>query len=182
MNDKLSDDDIIALIHTKLPRYKDSLITFLRDLPKINLVDAIKKKECVDVIYVYISCLDHTNSCFRFYSEAEFEAFKKILLSECSYLHIVYTSDDRSLFSSYIDNGVPLYMLDDMVRITWIIYQDSIADDDEKWNSFYKSHYDDYMLLLSMYLNENARFIESINKRLEAASDSDKLLAMIGDK
>lgn len=179
MNDKLSDDEIITLLHTKLPRYKDSLITFLRDLPKINLVDAIKKKEWFDVIYVYISCLDHSNFCFRFYSEAEFEAFKKILISECSCLHIVYTSDDRSLFSSYIDNGVPLYMLNDMVRITWIIYQDSIADDDEKWNSFYESHYDDYMALLSQYLNENARFIESINKRLEAASDSDKLLAMV---
>ena len=107
-------------------------------------------------------------------NKASFESLEKILALEYSYLRIVYTRDTYSLFSSYVDNGVPLYMLDDMVRITWIIYQDSIADDDEKWNSFYKSHYDDYMLLLSMYLNENARFIESINKRLEAASDSDK--------
>ena len=73
-------------------------------------------------------------------------------------------------------------MYNEILRITSKIYQDSIADDDEKWNDFYESNYDDYMALISKYLNENTRFIESINKRLETASDSDKLLAMINEE
>ena len=90
-------------------------------------------------------------------------------------------SDTYSAFSSYVNIG-SLCAYNEPLRITSKIYQDNIADDDEKWNDFCESNYDDYMTLLSEYLNENTRFIESINKRLEAASDSDKLLAMIGEK
>ena len=55
-----------------------------------------------------------------------------------------------------------------------------IADknSDEAWE-YYESYDNDYMFLLHDYLSNGARFAENLNKRLEAASDSDKLLAMI---
>ena len=160
------------------PNSKRALNMFLYGESKMIFVNIIKAKEFTGV---HVSSSNHSDLHFIFMNKASFESLEKILALEYSYLRIVYTRDTYSLFSSYVDIGASC-ACDEMLRITSKIYQDDIADDDEKWNNFCESHYDDYMALLSMYLNENARFIESINKRLEAASDSDKLLAMIGDK
>ena len=176
------DRDLVSKAMIAIPGSKHALNMFLHGRSKIIYLSVINRKEFIDV---YIESLNHSYLRFVFKNKASFESLEKILTLEYSYLRIVYTKDTHSatysVFSSYVNIG-SLCAYNEILRIASIIYQDSIADDDEKWNSFYESHYDDYMALLSEYLNENTRFIESINKRLEAASDSDKLLAMIGDR
>lgn len=184
MINEVSDTDrnLVSEAMMSTPGSKHSLNVFLHGRSKIIYVSIINRKEYIDV---YIYSLNHSDLRFIFINKASFESLEKILTSEYSYLRIVYTKDTRSdtysVFSSYV-NIEPLCAYNEILRITSKIYQDNIADDDEKWNNFCESNYDDYMVLLSEYLNENIRFIESINKHLEAASDSDKLLAMIGDK
>lgn len=180
MINEVSDTDrnLVSEAMTPMPGSKHSLNVFLHGRSKIILVNVSKGKE---LIRVYISSSNHSDLYFAFINKASFESLEKILTLEYSYLRVVYTKDTLSLFSSYVNIGV-YCMYNEILRIASKIYQDNIADDDEKWNDFYESNYDDYMALLSEYLNENTRFIESINKRLEAASDSDKLLAMIGEK
>lgn len=177
-----TDRDLVSKAMMSMPGSKHSLNVFLHGRSKIIYVSIINRKEYIDV---YIYSLNHSDLRFIFINKASFESLEKILTLEYSYLRIVYTKDTRSdtysVFSSYV-NIEPLCAYNEILRITSKIYQDNIADDDEKWNNFCESNYDDYMVLLSEYLNENIRFIESINKHLEAASDSDKLLAMIGDK
>ena len=160
---------------------KHALNMFLYGRSKIIYVNVIKRKGFIDV---HISSSNHSDLDFIFINKAAFESLEKILTLEYSYLRIVYTkdthSDTYSVFSSFVNIGSLCAY--ESLRIISKIYQDNIADDDEKWNNFCESNYDDYMTLLSEYLNENTRFVENINKRLEAASDSDKLLAMINEK
>ena len=178
MINKVSDlDRALVSNAAMIPNNKHALDMFLYGESKIIYLSITKRKEFTDV---YISSSNHFDLHFCM-NKTSFESLEKILALHYSYLRIVYTKDTKSAFSSYI-NIDWLCVYNEILRITSKIYQDNIADDDEKWNNFCESHYDDYMALLSKYLNENARFIESINKRLEAASDSDKLLAMIGDK
>ena len=168
------DRDLVSAAMTPC-RKKHSLNMFLYGKSKITYVSITKIQKFTDV---YISSSNHSTLHFVFTNKASFESLEKILTLEYSYLRIVYTTDIHSAFSSYV-NIESFCVHNEILRITSKIYQDNIADDDEKWNNFCESNYDDYMALLSRYLNENTRFIESINKRLEAASDSDKLLAMI---
>ena len=172
------DRDLVSKAMIAIPGSKHALNMFLHGRSKIIYLSVINRKEFIDV---YIESLNHSYLRFVFKNKASFESLEKILTLHYSYLRIVYTKDTKSVFSSYI-NIEWLRAYNKIIRITSKIQQDDIAHDDEKWNNFCESHYDDYMALLSKYLNENTRFIESINKRLEAASDSDKLLAMIGDK
>lgn len=176
------DRDLVSKAMIAIPGSKHALNMFLHGRSKIIYLNVINRKEFIDV---YIESLNHSYLRFVFKNKASFESLEKILTLEYSYLRIVYTKDTHSatysVFSSYVNIG-SLCAYNELLRITSKIYQDNIADDDEKWNDFCESNYGDYMTLLSEYLNENTRFIESINKRLEAASDSDKLLAMIGDK
>ena len=178
MINKVSDLDRDLVSAAMMPCSKHALNMFLHGKSKITYVSITKRKEFTDV---YIFSSNYSTLHFVFTNKASFESLEKILTLEYSYLRIVYTTDIHSAFSSYV-NIESFCVHKKILRITSKIYQDNIADDDEKWNDFCESDYDDYMTLLSRYLNENARFIESINKRLEAASDSDKLLAMIGDK
>ena len=172
------DRDLGSKAMIAIPGSKHALNMFLHGRSKIIYLSVINRKEFIDV---YIESLNHSYLRFVFKNKASFESLEKILALHYSYLRIVYTKDTKSAFSSYI-NIDWLCAYNEILRITSKIYQDNIADDDEKWNNFCESNYDDYIALLSEYLNENTRFIESINKRLEAASDSDRLLAMIGDK
>ena len=178
MINEVSDTDRDLVSKAMVSDDRHALNMFLCGGSKIIFVSVSKEKE---LIIVHISSSNHSDLHFVFINKASFESLEKILTLEYSYLRIVHTNDRNSLFSSYVNIGV-YCMYNEILRITSKIYQDNTADDDEKWNDFYESNYDDYMVLLSEYLNENTRFIESINKRLEAASDSDKLLAMIGDK
>ena len=178
MINEVSDTDRDLVSKATVSNNKHALNMFLCGGSKIIFVRVLKKKEFIDV---HISSSNHSDLRFVFMNKASFESLEKILTLEYSYLRAVYTKDTLSLFSSYVNIGV-FCMYNEILRITSKIYQDSIADDDEKWNDFYESNYDDYMALLSKYLNENTRFIESINKRLETASDSDKLLAMINEE
>ena len=175
MINKVSGLDRDLVSAAMMPCSKHALKMFLHGKSKITYVSITKRKEFTDV---YISSSNHSTLHFVFTNKAPFESLEKILTLEYSYLRIVYTTDIHSAFSSYV-NIESFCVYNEILRITSKIYQDNIADDDEKWNDFCESDYDDYMTLLSRYLNENTRFIESINKRLEAASDSDKLLAMI---
>ena len=172
------DRDLVSEAMMAMPGSKHALNVFLRGRSKIIYLSVINRKEFIDV---YIDSLNHSDLRFIFTNKASFESLEKILTLEYSYLRIVYTkdthSDTYSVFSSFVNIGSLCAY--ESLRIISKIYQDNIADDDEKWNDFCESNYDDYMTLLSEYLNENTRFIKSINKRLEAASDSDKLLAMI---
>ena len=178
MINKVSDlDRALVSNAAMIPNNKHALDMFLYGESKIIYLSITKRKEFTDV---YISSSNHFDLHFCM-NKTSFESLEKILTLHYSYLRIVYTKDTKSAFSSYI-NIDWLCVYNEILRITSKIYQDNIADDDEKWNNFCESEHDDYMLLLSEYLNENARFTESLNKRLEAASDSDKLLAMIGDK
>ena len=178
MINKVSDlDRALVSNAAMIPNNKHALDMFLYGESKIIYLSITKRKEFTDV---YISSSNHFDLHFCM-NKTSFESLEKILTLHYSYLRIVYTKDTKSAFSSYI-NIDWLCAYNEILRITSKIYQDNIADDDEKWNNFCESNYDDYIALLSEYLNENTRFIESINKRLEAASDSDRLLAMIGDK
>ena len=182
MINKVSDlDRALVSNAAMIPNNKHALDMFLYGESKIIYLSITKRKEFTDV---YISSSNHFALHFCM-NKTSFESLEKILTLEYSYLRIVYTKDTHSatysVFSSYVNIG-SLCAYNEILRITSIIYQDNIADDDEKWNNFCESNYDDYMALLSKYLNENTRFIESINKRLEAASDSDKLLAMINEE
>lgn len=178
MINKVSDlDRALVSNAAMIPNNKHALDMFLYGESKIIYLSITKGKEFTDV---YISSSNHFDLHFCM-NKTSFESLEKILTLHYSYLRIVYTKDTKSAFSSYI-NIDWLCVYNEILRITSKIYQDNIADDDEKWNNFCESNYDDYIALLSEYLNENTRFIESINKRLEAASDSDKLLAMIGDR
>ena len=159
-----------------IPNNKHALDMFLYGESKIIYLSIAKRKEFTDV---YISSSNHFDLHFCM-NKAAFESLEKILTLHYSYLRIVYTKDIHSVFSSYV-NIDSLCAYNEILRITSKIYQDSIADDDEKWDDFCESNYDDYMALLSRYLNDDVRFTESLNKRLEAASDSDKLLAMINN-
>ena len=177
MINKVSDlDRALVSNAAMIPNNKHALDMFLYGESKIIYLSIAKRKEFTDV---YISISNHFDLHFCM-NKAAFESLEKILTLHYSYLRIVYTKGIHSLFSSYV-NIDSLCAYNEILRITSKIYQDSIADDDEKWDDFCESNYDDYMALLSRYLNENTRFIESINKRLEAASDSDKLLAMINN-
>ena len=178
MINKVSDlDRALVSNAAMIPNNKHALDMFLYGESKIIYLSITKRKEFTDV---YISSSNHFDLHFCM-NKTSFESLEKILTLHYSYLRIVYTKDTKSAFSSYI-NIDWLCVYNEILRITSKIYQDNIADDDEKWNNFCESNYDDYIALLSKYLNENTRFIESINKRLEAASDSDKLLAMINEE
>ena len=177
MINKVSDlDRALVSNAAMIPNNKHALDMFLYGESKIIYLSITKRKEFTDV---HISSSNHFDLHFCM-NKTSFESLEKILTLHYSYLRIVYTKDTKSVFSSYV-NIEWLRTYNEIIRITSKIYQESIADDDEKWNNFCESNYDDYMALLSRYLNENTRFIESINKRLEAASDSDKLLAMINN-
>ena len=177
MNDKVSDNDRNFVSKAAVSNSKFALNMFLYGGSEIIFIDVAKKKKYTKV---FIFSSNHGNLRFRFHNKASFESFEKILASEYSDLRIVYTNGAQALYSSYINIG-PSYMNNEVMYIASRIYQDGIADNDEKWNTFYESYYDKYITLLSKYLNENVRFIENLNKRLDAASDSDKLLAMIND-
>ena len=162
------DDCALALNH--------AMIYFIYGKSDICFLNVIKRNECIDVGMRAISSHDLH---FRFHNKEEYNSFERIFRSEYPNFKVAYTDNVQTFYiGSY---SIGLYH-PPIVRIAAKVCQGSIADDDEKWNNFCESEHDDYMLLLSKYLNEDARFTESLNKRLEAASDSDKLLAMIGEK
>lgn len=153
-----------------------AMISFIYGRYDICFVNVIKKNECIEV---YVRALDVHDLVFRFHNKEEYNSFEKIFRSEYPDFKVAYTNNIQTFYVGPYNIGV---YHPHVVRIAANICQCNIADDDVSWKGFCESMRDDYMLLLSEYLNENARFTESLNKRLEAASDSDKLLAMINEE
>lgn len=159
------DDCALALNH--------AMIYFIYGKSDICFLNIIKRDEYIEV---WMRAISSHDLHFRFHNKEEYNSFEKIFRSEYPNFKVSYTDNAQTFYiGSY---SIGLYH-PPIVRISAKVCQDNIADDDEKWNNFCESEHDDYMLLLSKYLNEDVRFTESLNKRLEAASDSDKLLAMI---
>lgn len=177
MINEVSDNDRDLVSKAMVSNNKFALNMFLYGGSEIIIIDIVKKKR---YIKVSVAALNHGDLRFRFHNKASYKTFKKILESEYPGLNIVYTNGVKAIYSGYLI--IEASGLDtDLRRVLGIVYKDDIADNDIEWKKFCESNYDDYIMLLSKYLNENARFTESLNKRLEAASDSDKLLAMVNN-
>ena len=153
-----------------------AMISFIYGRYDIRFVNVIKRNECVEV---YVRALDVHDLDFRFHNKEEYNSFEKIFRSEYPDFKVAYTNNIQTFYVGPYNIGV---YHPPVIRIAANICQCNIADDDSSWKCFCESKHDDYMYLLYEYLNEDARFTESLNKRLEAASDSDKLLAMINEE
>lgn len=177
MDERVSDNDRDLVSKAMVSNNKVALNMFLYGGSEIIYINIVKRKR---YIKVSVSALNHGDLRFRFYNKVSYKSFKKILESEYSGLNIVYTNGVKAIYSGYLIPGAS--GLDrDLRCVLYRVYKDDIADIDSEWKGFCESNYDDYIMLLSRYLNENVRFAESLNKRLEAASDSDKLLAMVNN-
>ena len=175
MNGKVSDDDINAVLHAKVYSDKGTLNAFLCGASKILFVIVVKKEKHINV---NVSVMYHSSLHLRFYNDAEYDSFKKILASKYPKLEVVYNDSAQTLYGVNVD---ATYNYTHSMLLAIRICVHNIADDDKKWKKFCKSEYDDYMLLLSDYIINDVRFSESLNNRLEAASDSDKVLAVINN-
>lgn len=173
MNTKVSDDDRDIVSKAMVSKNRFALNSFLYGESEIIIISDVMKKR---YIKVSVHAKNHSELRFRFHNKASYYSFKKILSSEYPTVDITYVNGAQLLYVNY-NNAFG--MDGDILRILLKIYKRKIADDDVSWKDFYESDYDDYLTLLSEYLNYNILFSENLNKRLEAASDSDKLLAMI---
>ena len=173
MINKVSDLDRDLVSEAMVSNNRFALNSFLYGESEIIIISDVKKKR---YIKVSVHARNHSELRFRFYNKASYYSFNKILASEYPSVGAAYFNGAQILSVKYNNafgmNGDILYILSK-------IYKGKIADDDVSWKDFYESDYDDYLTLLSEYLNYDVIFSESLNKRLEAASDSDKLLAMI---
>lgn len=173
MNTKVSDDDRDIVSKAMVSNNRFALNSFLYGESEIIIISDVKKKR---YIKVSVHAGNHSELRFRFYNKTAYYSFTKILASEYPDVGVAHVNGAQMLYVKYNNafgmNGDILYILSK-------IYKGKIADDDARWKDFYESDYDDYLTLLSEYLNYDVIFSESLNKRLEAASDSDKLLAMV---
>ena len=182
MSNKVFDNDSVVLWKAMVfdDKYafdlNHAMISFIYGRSDICFVNVIKRNECIEV---WVSALDSHDLQFRFHNKEEYNSFEKIFRSEYLDCKVAYTDNTQAFYVSVYDIGVSHPRV---VFMAAEVCQCDIADDDSDWKRFCESEHDDYMLLLSKYLNEDARFTESLNKRLEAASDSDKLLAMINEE
>lgn len=176
MTDKISDDDINAVLHAKVYSDKGALNAFLCGASKILFVTIVKKEKHINV---NASVMYHSSLHLRFYNDVEYDSFKKILASKYPKLEAVYNDGVLTLYGVNFD---ATYNYSRSMFLAIKICAHKIADDDKKWKKFCKSEHDNYMLLLSDYLINDVRFSESLNKRLEAASDSDKVLAVVNGR
>ena len=182
MSNKVFDNDSIVVWKAMVLDDKyafdlnHAMISFIYGRYDICFVNVIKRNECIEV---YVRALEVHDLQFRFHNKEEYNSFEKIFRSEYPYFKVAYTNNIQTFYVGPYNIGV---YHPPVVRIAAEVCQCDISDDDVSWKGFCESKHDDYMLLLSEYLNENARFTESLNKRLEAASDSDKLLAMINEE
>lgn len=177
MNDRVSDNDRNVVSNAMIGPYnaelKSELNAFLSgELAGIFYAIAVKQKMYINVD---VSAMYQPTLHFRFYDDAGYASFKKIL-SKYPKLEAVYSDGIQTLYGTSLDAS---RTYTHSVFLALRIYNSKIADDDEKWNKFCKSEHVNYMLLLSDYLINDVRFSESLNKRLNDAPDSDKLLAMI---
>lgn len=172
MIDKVSDNDRDLVSKAMVSKNRFALNSFLYGESKIIIISDVMKKR---YIKVSVHAENHSELRFRFH-KAAYYSFKKILTSEYPSVNITYVNGAQLLYVNY-NNAFG--MNGDILCILLKIYKRKIADDDASWKDFYETDYDDYMTLLSEYLNYSILFSENLNKRLEAASDSDKLLAMI---
>ena len=181
MNDKLSDDDREIVSKVMMRDDKSALdlnramAAFICGSSAICFVNVIKENEYIEV---YVHSLDYHDLQFRFHNKEEYNSFEKIFRLKYPDFKAAYTDNTQTFYVGFYYVELYLYRAP-AVRIAARVCQGNIADDDSTWKRFCESKHDDYMLLLSKYLNDDVRFTESLNKRLEAASDSDKLLAMI---
>ena len=173
MNDKVSDDDREIVSKAMVSNNRFALNSFLYGESEIIIISDVKLKR---YIKVSVHAENHSELRFRFYNKASYEAFKRILASKYPSVGIAFINGAQILYAEY-NNAFG--MNNDILRLLLRIYKEKIADDDASWKDFYETDYDDYLTLLSEYLNYSVLFSENLNKRLDAASDSDKLLAMI---
>lgn len=173
MIDKVSDNDRDLVSKAMVSKNRFALNSFLNGESEIIIISDVKKKR---YIKVSVHAENHSELRFRFHNKASYYSFTKILTSEYPTVNVTYVNGAQLLYANY-NNAFG--MNSDILHILLNIYKRKIADDDVSWKDFYESDYDDYLTLLSEYLNYSILFSENLNKRLEAASDSDKLLAMI---
>ena len=158
---------------------------FLHGLSEIYSLQISKYKKSFEII---LCASNHDDVKIRLYDEKSFDAFNKILHAAYKYIRLIYQNNDGILYvsSKYIDSCKPSFRKHrsiDWHLVSALLFALYIADknSDEAWE-YYESYDNDYMFLLHDYLSNDAKFAESLNKRLDAASDSDKLLAMISDR
>lgn len=173
MNTKVSDDDRDIVSKAMVSKNRFALNSFLYGESEIIIISDVKLKR---YIKVSVHAKNHSELRFRFYNKASYDAFKRILASKYPSVGIAFINGAQILYAEY-NNAFGIN--NDILRLLLKIYKEKIADDDVSWKDFYESDYDDYITLLSEYLNYNILFSENLNKRLDAASDSDKLLAMV---
>lgn len=173
MIDKVSDNDRDLVSKAMVSKNRFALNSFLYGESEIIIISDVKTKR---YIKVSVHAENHSELRFRFHNKASYYSFTKILTSEYPTVDVTYVNGAQLLYVNY-NNAFG--MNGDILRILLRIYKEKIADDDVSWKDFYETDYDDYLTLLSEYLNYSILFSENLNKRLEAASDSDKLLAMI---
>ena len=156
---------------------------FLHGLSEIYSVQISKYKKSFKII---LRASNHDDLEIRFYDEKSFDAFNNILHAAYKYIRLIYQNNDGTLYASskYIDSrntSFHKHRSIDGYLISRLLFALYIADknSDDAWNEYYELYHDDYMFLLHDYLINDARFAENLNKRLDAASDSDKLLVMI---
>ena len=164
---------------------------FLHGLSEIYSLQISKYKKSFEII---LCASNHDDVKIRLYDEKSFDAFNKILHAAYKYIRLIYQNNDGTLYvsSKYIDSCKPSFdscklsfrkhrSIDEHL-VSALLFALYIADknSDEAWE-YYELYDNDYMFLLHDYLSNDAKFAESLNKRLDAASDSDKLLAMINN-
>ena len=156
---------------------------FLHGLSEIYSAQISKYKKSFKII---LRASNHDDLEIRFYDEKSFDAFNNILHAAYKYIRLIYQNNDGTLYASskYIDSrntSFHKHRSIDGYLISRLLFALHIADknSDDAWNEYYELYHDDYMFLLHDYLINDARFAENLNKRLGAASDSDKLLVMI---
>ena len=181
MNDKVSDNDR-DIVSKAMMRGNESaldlnraMIAFIYGSSAVCFVNVIKRNKYIDVC---VHSLNYEDLQFRFNNKEKYNSFEKIFRSKYPDFKLAYTDNTQTLYVGFYYVKLYLYRTP-VLCIAARVCQDNIADDDSTWKCFCELEHDNYMLLLSKYLNDDARFTESLNKRLESASDSDKLLAMV---
>ena len=173
MIDKVSDNDRDLVSKAMVSNNRFALNSFLSGESEIIIISDVMLKR---YIKVSVHAKNHSELRFRFHNKASYASFKKILISEYPSVDFAYRTGAQILHVNY-NNAFG--MNSDILRILLKIYKEKIADDDVSWKDFYESDYDDYLTLLSEYLINDVKFSESLNNRLNASSDSDRLLAMV---
>lgn len=173
MNTKISDDDRDIVSKAMVSKNRFALNSFLYGESEIIIISDVMLKR---YIKVSVHAKNHSELRFRFYNKASYYLFKKILASKYPSVGIAFINGAQILYAEY-NNAFGIN--NNILRTLLKIYKEKIADDDVSWKDFCESNYDDYITLLSEYLNYSVQFSENLNKRLEAASYSDKLLAMV---